>query len=285
MTKIKILAVALCLILLAGACKQKQVDFGVHPVDGKRCMELTTSEPVAAMEENRLQVENEFSIQWPDEGSLTPELEQALIHCTFGDTAAKTLDEAAEHFLNQTGFGEYDSDIIEGIKSVKTIDSITLEPHNYAHITSTCQRDDNLVTFSVYTEGYRAFAAHGYYVTDIMTIDLNTNRILRLEDLIDTTGLGEVLIRALEDLEVNREEGNTTECLFEEYKERLPLPDCFFIDSTRSVITAVYNQYSVQPYACGQLYVHLPIFWLSKHIPFTPYAKEIFGPGSSLCQL
>lgn len=281
MKKIKLIAAILCLALILGACKQKNVDFGVHTVNGKRCLELITIEPIYGMEENRLQVENEYSIVWPDEGCLTPELEQALIRFTFGDTAARTLEKATERFLKRTWFEE-DDDILDGIKSVKTIESITLEPYNYAHITSTCDRNDNLVTFSVYTEGCMAFAAHGYYVTDIMTIDLNTKRVIHLEDFIDTTELGKVLIRALEDLVVNKEDGNTTECLFEEYKERLPMPDCFFIDSTRSVITAVYNQYSVQPYACGPLFVKMPIFWLSKHISLTPYAKEIFGPDASL---
>ena len=281
MKNLKLIAAILCLALVVGACKQKNVDFGVHTVNGKHCMELITFEPICGMEDNRLQVENEYSIVWPDEGCLTPELEQTLICFIFGDTAAKTLEDATERFLKRTWFEE-DDDIPKGVKSIKTIDSITLEPYNYAHITSTCNHDDNLVTFSVYTEGYIAFAAHPWHRIDVMTIDLNTKRIVHLEDLIDTTELGEVLIRALEDLVVNREDGYTTECLYEEYKECLPMPDCFFIDSTRSVITAVYNQYSVQPYACGPLYVQMPIFWLSKHIPLTPYAKEIFGPDASL---
>ena len=164
MNNLKLIAAILCLALVLGACKQKNVDFGVHAVNGKRCLELITFEPVYGMEENRLQVENEYSIVWPDEGCLTPELEQALIRFTFGDTAAKTLEEATELFLKHTWFEE-DDDILEGVKFLKTIDSITLEPYNYAHITSTCDRDDNLVTFSVYTEGCIAFAAHGYYVT------------------------------------------------------------------------------------------------------------------------
>lgn len=33
-------------------------------------------------------------------------------------------------------------------------------------------------------------------------------------------------------------------------------------------------------FACGIQSVVLPIFWLSKHVPLTPYAKRLFGPGS-----
>ena len=102
MKHLKLIAAILCLALVLGACKQKNVDFGVHSVNGKRCLELITNEPIGGMEDNRLQVENEYSIVWPDEGCLTPELEQALIRFTFGDTAAKTLEEATERFLKRT---------------------------------------------------------------------------------------------------------------------------------------------------------------------------------------
>ena len=47
-------------------------------------------------------------------------------------------------------------------------------------------------------------------------------------------------------------------------------------------ITLVYQIYHIAPFASGIQEVVLPIFWLSKHIPLTPYAKRIFGPGCSI---
>ena len=48
----------------------------------------------------------------------------------------------------------------------------------------------------------------------------------------------------------------------------------------RNDITVSYDLYHIQPYACGIPSVVLPIFWLSKHVELTPYAKRLFGPDS-----
>ncbi len=272
----KIILVLTSILLLTVACRQKQTQFTTRTIQDKRCLEKVLKDSLPFLEGNRWQVENEYSIQWPDKGCLTAELERVLIQHIFADTTAQTIEDAAEQFLNETW-----QDDDEAL-SFQTIDSISVTYYSYARITGTCLIDDNLATFTINKEFYTIGAAHGYYMTDNVTIDLNTKKIIHLEDLIDTAELGEILIRALEDLVVNREDGNTTDCLFDEYKERLPLPDCFFIDSTRSVITAVYNPYSVQPYCCGMLFVKMPVFWLSKHTPLTPYAKEIFGPDAYL---
>ncbi len=272
----KIILVLTSILLLTIACRQQQTQFTTRTIQDKRCLEKVFNETLPIIEDNRWQVENKYSIQWPDKGCLSTELERVLIQHIFADTTARTIEDAAEQFLNETWQDD------EETLSIRTIDSISVTSYSYALITGTCLIDDNLATFTINKEFYTVGAAHGYYMTDNVTIDLNTQKIIHLEDLIDTAELGEILIRALEDLVVNREDGNTTDCLFDEYKERLPLPDCFFIDSTRSVITAVYNPYSVQPYCCGMLFVKMPVFWLSKHTPLTPYAKEIFGPDAYL---
>ena len=86
-------------------------------------------------------------------------------------------------------------------------------------------------------------------------------------------------MRAIEDLTVNKE---VCDCLYDGYKngETIIVPDNFFIDSTRSTITVVFQQYDIAPYACGLPSVVMPIFWLSKHTELTPYAKKLFGKGS-----
>ena len=155
------------------------------------------------------------------------------------------------------------------------------EHYSYGHLASTVTRDSNLVTMLVTSDTYMAYAAHGLYMIDYVVMDLDTKKIVHLNDLVDTAQLGEVIVRAIEDLEVNKD---TRDCMFEEYRTagRVVVPDNFFIDSTRSVINVVFQQYDITPYACGIQTVSLPIFWLSKHIPLTPYCKELFGPGCSL---
>jgi hypothetical protein len=93
----------------------------------------------------------------------------------------------------------------------------------------------------------------------------------------DTAGIGRVMIRALEELVKNKENGNSTECLSDEYTKCLPEPDGFTMDSNRTVVTAFYNIYSVQAYACGMLFVDMPVDWLSGQVTLTPYGKKIFG--------
>ena len=95
----------------------------------------------------------------------------------------------------------------------------------------------------------------------------------------DTALLCEAIARAIQDLDVNKD---IRECLYEEFgdAERMPNNFNFLIDSARNGIIVEYGLYEIAPYACGIQSVYLPIFWLSKHVPLTAYAKKIFGPDS-----
>ena len=268
--------------LLMGACRQtpeerdaaNQQEIKITDYRGTLCQELTLKEPIPFMEDNLLQEENTFELKWPDLGAFSPETRGQLIVLAFGDSTATTLEEAAQRFLRQSQMEDNE------IARRRKIDSITTRPCNYKKISGGVEQNGDLLLFHTNYEGMVAFAAHGYYGYNSLIVDRKSGRVVHLEDLMDTTGIGEVMIRALEDLVVNRDNGNTTECLFDEYKQRLPHPDGFTIDSTRSVVTAHFNPYSAQPYACGMLFVDMPIYWLSKHLQLTPYGKEIFGPES-----
>ena len=137
-----------------------------------------------------------------------------------------------------------------------------------------------LATFIVRMECYGLGAAHGIYSVDYLTVDLESGNAIHLTDLVtDTNLLCEAVAHAIQDLEVNRD---VRECLFDEFcdVERMPLPRNFTIDSARNSITVTYSLYDIQPYACGIPSIVLPIYWLSKHVELTPYAKRLFGPGS-----
>lgn len=272
MKKSRILFAILCITLLAVSCQNKKIV--VRHLNEKRCMEFTTGEPMPFIDENRMQVDNEYSIELPEEGVLPPDIYQNLINITFNEYDDITLEEASEVFLNRTWI-EDDEDYFGGFYDYKTIDSISISPYIYAKIESKCIIDNDLMTYVVNREGFTAYAAHGYFETNIQTIDLKNNKYVFLEDLFDVTNIGKVMLQALEEVESNRFFGNNADCLFDEYKDCLPLPDCFFISMNRSVITVIYNQYSVQPYSCGQLFIELPVSWLAKHVTFTPYGKKL----------
>ncbi len=154
-------------------------------------------------------------------------------------------------------------------------------PHNYATVRGEVRQDGNLLHFSVNDEHNVAYAAHGTYGYSTLIVDRATDRIVRLCDLMDTTDLGQLLLRALDEVPSNRENGNTAECIDSEYQHRLPPPDGFTIDSSRTTITAFYNIYSVQCYACGMLFVEMPVSWLEANATLTPYGKEICAEALS----
>ena len=220
---------------------------------------------------------NSYSVAWPAAGTLSTAAQRELMALCFGDSAAASADEAAQRWLRRIWFT--DDEGLQGEVIGAIADTIE---YSYVHLESTCRTDSALATFTVNTESYGAGAAHGLYSSHTLTVDLESGNVVRLTDLVtDTNLLCEAIARAVFDLDANRD---VRECLFDEYQgaDRMPMPADFFVDSARNNITVSYDLYHIQPYACGIPSVVLPIFWLSKHVALTPYAKRLFGPGSHL---
>lgn len=270
----------LCILMasaLLASCHDRQNEFKTYNYDDRRAFLLTADEQLWPGGDT-LGVDNSYSIQWPASGTLTPEAEAELLLRCFADSAATSFSQAADRWLSHTWLYE------EGSPAIHThpVDSLgSREMYNYAKMTGTIRRDSNLATLSLNTETFAAYAAHGLYTAEYIVMDLVTKKIVHLNDLVDTASLGEIIIRAIEDLTVNKD---VNDCLFDECRAagRVNVPRDFYIDSTRSVIYLVFQLYDIAPYACGIQTVSLPIFWLSKHTPLTPYCKELFGPGCSI---
>jgi hypothetical protein len=247
-------------------------------MEGKHCMMVKTDDPYLPEELNPYGVENSYSLVWPQEGMMAQEAEKELIRQVFADSTATNVKEASEKWLKNIWL--YGDDV--KALSTKPLDNVdNLEQHTYAHLANSCRENGELVTFTNTTETFLAGAAHGLFIVEYLTYDRKKRQVLHLHDLVDTTRLGEVVLRAVEDLTVNKD---VCDCMFDEYKSGQPIivPDNFFIDSTRSTINIVFQQYDITPYACGLQTVVMPIYWLSKHRDLTPYAKKIFGKGSYL---
>ena len=261
--------------ILSTGCSKKLSTFRTHKMHGE-CGFIVKTDPKMFDEDQG--VGNSYTLVWPDKGMMTQEAEKELIMQTFGDSTATTADEAAKRFLKNLWL-DYD-----GVKAVSTqiLDSIPYGPFcTHCEVSNQLTQDSNLVTFATFTDFYYAGAAHGTYMVEYLTYDREIKRVVHLNDLVDTSKLSEIVLRAIEDLAVNKD---VNDCMFEEYHTagNVIVPDNFFIDSTRSTINIVFQQYDITPYACGLQTVVMPIFWLSKHVELTPYAKKIFGKGSYL---
>jgi hypothetical protein len=269
---------AVLLVLAFAACRQTEPQPAFQTLQDSSAFLLTADEQLWPPESDTLGVSNSYCLAWPAEGLLSPEAEQELLLLTFGDSAATSFQQAADAWLATTWFYEEDVPHLHRHPA----DSVPSRlPSNYGHLHSTATFDSTLILFTISSETGAAFAAHGVYATRYLTADRSTGRTVHLNDLVDTALLGPVIVRAIEDLVVNRP---VQESLFDEFRgiPSMPMPDDFFIDSARTCITLVYPLYSIAPYACGIQSIVLPIFWLSKHIPLTPYAKELFGPEAYL---
>lgn len=278
----KITPILIAATLLVAACRQPQpqpqalAPLPIHTLHGHSIFELTTRDTVPFVGDTYLDVDNEFTLQWPSLDSFPPATCRALIRMAFDDSTSTTLHEAGRRFLARTWVE--DDDFIQelGITARRPIDSVLHYPYNSAMVNAGIRQDSNLLHFSVHTENMLAYAPHGSYASQSLIVDRTSGAIVQLHDLIDTTGIGRLLRRALDEVPANRQNGDPTECLSDVYRQCLPAPDGFSIDSTRSSITAFYNIYSVQSYACGMLFVELPVGWLADQQVLTPYGKKVF---------
>ncbi len=283
----KLTFTSIAAILLLVACHQTTTQeesfqtLPIHMLKGKSCFEIKALEKLPLLDDVYLDVENEFTLAWPDISGFSPQVRAELSMMAFGDSTSTTLQEAGRQFLART-WVEDDELFPQGdALQRRKLDSVRFFPHNYATVKGEVRQDGNLLHFSVNDEYYVVFAAHGTNGYRTLIVDRATDRIVHLCDLMDTTGLGLLLLRALDEVPSNRENGNTAECIDGEYQHRLPSPDGFTIDSSRTTITAFYNTYSVQCYACGMLFVEMPIAWLEANATLTPYGKEIFADALS----
>ena len=281
--KKSIFIIAACLLAI-GCNRTNGVDSDTIAPDGNKTFTTKTltdeqnfivsSEEGFLFAGDTIGLRNSYNIVWPAEGMMTPDAERELIHIYFCNDKIDVFETAAHHWLNDATFYTEDG---AKVTPVKNIDDSSW--YSYFTIESKCEQQGDIATFIIWRETYSVGAAHGLYSCEYVNVDVNSGNIIHLNDLVDTSLLGPVIARAVEDLTVN---SDVQKALFDVNPERLPIPADFTIDSTRSTITLVYQVYEIASYADGIQEIVLPIFWLSKHIPLTPYAKSLFGPGCSI---
>lgn len=225
-------------------------------------------------------LKNRYSVMWPSEGMLSKEAERELLILMFRDSTSSSFDAAASEWVRTNDYAElFPEELVESVKA-EDIPADLPADYCYSYLDAKVEEMGNLLNYWVFSEAYLG-GAHGVYYNRCRVYDRDSARIIHLADLVDTTNFGEVVVRAIEDLEVN---SMVKEVLFEEemFTNEFPVASDFYIDSTRSTITLVYQIYEIACYAAGSQEVVIPIYWLSKHRDLTPYAKNLFGKGSSL---
>lgn len=274
------LCLAMVVVLLV-SCKHEPKEFGTYSVSGERCYLQIFDEPFFG-DIDTVGTKITYSIVWPEEGTMSMAAVRELQYLYFSDSTVNNIADAPDYWLDPNGIDGwfFYPDEAPTILPVDSIDE--KQGYSYIILESTCAWDSNLAVFTICQESYPFGAAHGLHSTNYLTVDLETGNAIHLTDLVvDTNLLCEAVAHAIQDLEVNKE---VRECLFDEFidVECMPLPRNFTIDSARNSITVYYGLYEITPYCCGIQGVILPIFWLSKHVGLTPYAKRLFGPGCSV---
>lgn len=268
---------AIAALLVAGCHRNKS--FGTYTVSDERCFIQVFDEPFI-FDLDTIGTKITYSIVWPNKGTVSDKALRELQYLYFFDSTVSDIADAPDYWMDPDGidgwffYGDEDAKIMR-------VDSLD-EEHEYSYIDlqGTCTVDSNLAVFTVHQESFPLGAAHGMHSTDFLTVDIETGNAVHLNDLVtDTNLLCEAVARAIQDLEVN---SGVRQCLFDEFVDvdRMPMPRNFTIDSARNGIIVYYGLYEITPYCCGIQEVVLPIFWLSKHVPLTPYAKRLFGPES-----
>lgn len=246
-------------------------EFRTFTVSDKLCFIVHDEEPFAP-EFATYYVRKRFAVEWPEEGMMTDKAMKELLSNYFNVDPTTDIKKAV---------AEWRDNVIHNTpgEKVKEIDEDM--PYEYSEMHSDCRQDSNIATFSISYGDYNIGAIHGMYAERYLTVDVETGEVIHLSDLLDVKRIGYAVARAIQDLDVNSE---IFDCLFDEYKEvnEMPLSETFFIDSTHSTINIIYDPYEITPYCCGVQRVCLPIFWLSKHLKLTPYAKQLFGPENFL---
>ena len=160
---------------------ETQQPLPIVTLHGKSCFELTTRDTVPIIDDTYMDVENEFTINWPSLDSFPPATRRALILLAFADSTSPTLRQAGQQFLAQTWVDDDDWEIL----GRRPIDSVRHWPTNNATLVGNMTDFGTLLQFSVHSEYNVAYAAHGTYYTNNLLVDRSTGAVVSLADLMD----------------------------------------------------------------------------------------------------
>lgn len=232
------------------------------------CIAATATDTV------RFCVEKRYDIHWPKEAPVP--LQEALAKIAFGLSDIDWEDacmDYVEALILDEGETLQRAVRVDHLTDCKNTDAL-----RRGMIVIDSRKDKELYCFEIKQEQTSFGSSKGVTTAHYVTYNNKKHKIVTLNDLVDSAQLGPVIVRALEDLEVNKDADSV---LKEAYREAVPVTGNFYIDSSRSTLQLVYQPGEIAPEDCGIQTVVVPVFWLSKHLKLTHYGKDLFGPGSS----
>ncbi|MDR0830909.1 MAG: RsiV family protein [Prevotellaceae bacterium] len=136
--------------------------------------------------------------------------------------------------------------------------------------------NENLLSLVKTEDGYLG-GAHGFLDIQHKNFDLKTNKEIHNTDIFKdiTDTVFETLLVQYFNNEY-AEDSLMSECLFDEFTEKIPLNDNFYFDKDK--IYFIYNQYEITPYSCGVIEFSLPFDEITEYLKpeFLERLKEYF---------
>lgn len=215
--------------------------------------------------------QNSIKAFWPVmlNGKECPKLQEAICKWLTDKEDIKVMDRAVEYILytdnENVPFGDNGPYLI--LDSFKDIEAGISYASNTIELKSLGNR---FAVFHLFSYMYIAGAAHGMFVHDYFTYDIELDKIVTLEDVL----IDPELIRPHIMKSINLKYDYTEEDLFLPEDGIMPIPKEFYFDE--GFLHLVYQVYEIASFAQGD--IDVPIFYPNdENAPeyLTPYGKEV----------
>lgn len=250
---------------------------GQTSVDAKPCQfyHIQKSALLQCIEEDDTTYEkNMLQLMWPVmlNGKDCGNLQQELINSLVSRDDIHQLDQAVNYYL----YTNVEGLPIDSLSKCSLIDDGSIVDSWRTTITSCVLElkslNERFATLHLFDYMYFAGAAHGQYADTYLTYDLELNKIVTIQDVVNN--LEALRPAILQSIKLNYE--FTEDNMFLPEDGLPPIPSCFYVDE--GTLHIVYQPYEITGFAQGTIDVPLSIIYpIDENIPehITSYGKEV----------
>lgn len=252
--------------LMAVGCqpKAKDIQFARLTDSGfYNCIAATETDTVD------FSVEKRYDVQWPENAPIV--LQKILAQQAF-EGADVDWEDACMEYVEDVFLLEGET-LQRSVRVDKVTDCKHIDTRRCGRLLVDYRQDGDLYCFEIKKSFKPHAEAKGEMKALYVTYDNEHNKIVRLNDLVDSALLGPVIVRALKELEVNKA---TDAVLKEAHREAVPVTGNFYIDDSRCTLHLVYQPGEIAPAADGIQTITMPLSWLSKQVKLKHYGKKTF---------
>lgn len=272
---------AIGLLAAMSACGGKSVESAPKDGNTSEISEFTVKQVIKSAEQNyRVEMDGDTAyldlyttVQWPEEFGKADlkTLQDSLVTFCYGDTTGMAINDAMHAFLNDTSmFAD-----MPGGKHITAVDSIPNADGVRTYFTAVnaqvTELTQDYATYQVTTSSYLG-GAHPYTATRPFTYDLQSAKVLALDDILTPAGVDSImpvirtaLSRQLEVPENMLERAGI-------FTSQLTKPGYPYISG--NVLYFHYNPYEIAPYSAGM--IDIPVYPYEIASFIKPEAKALF---------